>query len=84
MGHLKRHQIRRLMQRPDSIAFDINEWLKEGGRVVTRRELYEFVSRLEVGRRMRNRWPSRLRRLARRLWGFLSRTPLDVEDPFYR
>lgn len=66
------------------LPFDIQAWLKDPGKLVTRQDLWEFTNRLEVGRRMRNRWPSRLRRWGRRLWGWLTRSPLDVEDKLYR
>ncbi|HKC40358.1 MAG TPA: hypothetical protein VKC15_12515 [Gemmatimonadales bacterium] len=65
--------------------FNINQWLEKRGNLVTRGELWEFISRLEYGKRMRNRWQSRLRRFGRRLWGWLTFNPLvDVEDQVYR
>jgi hypothetical protein len=89
MGKVKsRNRLRKLYhertQHPGGIQFDIGEWLKEPGRLVTRQELWEFVSRLEVGKRMRNRWSARLRRLGRRVWSFLMQKPIEFEDPVYR
>ena len=72
------------LQRPPEMPFDIQGWLKEPGRLVTRKELWEFVTRMEVGRRMRNRWPSRLRRAGRRLWKWLTGRVIEVEDRWYR
>jgi len=79
-----RKQYHERTQHPGGVHFDIGEWLKEPGRLVTRRELWEFISRLEVGKRMRSRWSSRLRRLGRRLVGWLLHRPIDVEDAAYR
>ncbi len=81
---LTRRALKQLKTSPESVHFDISKWLEDGDRVVTRKELYEFISRLEVGKRMRNRWRSRLRRFGRRLWGWLARSPLDAEDRWYR
>lgn len=69
---------------PERIPFDIKEWRKFPGKLVTRGELWEFVNRMETGRRVRNRWDRRLVRVARRAWNFLTRQTVDVEDQFYR
>lgn len=66
------------------LPFDIGSWLKRPGMLVTRGELWEFINRLEIGKRVRNRWDRRLQRGARRLWGWLLRRPTDAEDPHYR
>lgn len=57
----------------------IQEWLKEPGRLVTRQELYEFISRLEHGRARAHTLPRRLGWALRRFWLYLKR-PLIVND----
>src|SRR5882672_7703528 len=80
----RQKQIAAAKRDPLSVHFDIESWLKDRNRLVTRGELYDFITRLEVGKRMRNRTASRLRRLGRRIWGWLTFRPIDVEDPIYR
>lgn len=66
------------------VPFDIQEWRKNPGKLVTRGELWEILARMERGRRVRNRWDRRLKRLGRRLWNWLSGHAIEVEDPYYR
>jgi hypothetical protein len=64
--------------------FDIQEWLKDGERLVSRRELYDFVSRLERGRARAHRIDRRIgwaiRILWGRMWSWLKATPVENED----
>lgn len=59
----------------------ISEWLKEPGKLVTRRELWEFISRLERGRARAQRFDRRLGWALQRLWRYLRRSPLEQTVP---
>lgn len=79
-----RMRLKAPLQQPKEVPFNIQDWLKDGGRFVTRKDLWEFTCRLEVGKRVRGTWRSRVRRGIRRVWAYLTRSPMDVEDKFYR
>jgi len=59
----------------------IETWLKEPGKLVTRRELYDFISRLERGRARANSLHRRIGWALQKAWRYLRRSPLDQDVP---
>lgn len=84
MSNRPRLKVDKPLGKKAEVPFNIQDWLKDGWKPVTRQELWEFISRMEVGRKMRNRWSSRLRRFGRWLWSKWTTKPIDPEDPLYR
>ncbi|HYL22484.1 MAG TPA: hypothetical protein VEU74_12035 [Gemmatimonadales bacterium] len=86
MGHKAAGRVHRPIDRtnPAIPQFDIQEWLKDDRRLVTRRELYEFISRLEHGRaraqRLHRRVGWAIGTLARKVWTYLKRSPLETDE----
>lgn len=58
----------------------IQEWLKEPDKLVSRRELYEFIGRLERGRARANSLWRRLGWAWQRLWRYLTSSPLETTE----
>lgn len=84
MGRFKAHG--RTQQRipKNEHAIDtpfIQVWLQEPGRLVTRQELYEFISRLEHGRARANTLPRRMGWVLTKFWRWLKQPIVENEVP---